>query len=154
MILTSSTFPPTKINITLNVARAIANKRRKWYLLSDIEFESYRRNHMIKKNKRLLSKGNRKNAKYKQKWCLYITLRKYSVRYDHVIHPILEYKISTQVIISTNILSKYKIKEWSRSRVLWWRWWLCGYLVSDLGWDIGSDGLLSWSHLLSWSYGL
>ena len=56
---------------------------------------------------------------------------------DHVIHPIPEYKISTQVIMSTNIISKYKIKKWSRNRVLWWRWWLCGCLVSGLGWDIG-----------------
>ena len=53
-----------------------------------------------------MSKGNRKNGKYKQKWCVYITLKKYNARYNHVIHPILEYEISTQVIISTNLLSK------------------------------------------------
>ena len=76
-------------------------------LLSDMEFESYMRNHMIQRNKRLMSKGDRKeNAKYKQKWCVYITMRKYNARYNHVIHPILEYEISTQVIISTNLLSK------------------------------------------------
>ena len=37
----------------------------------------------------------------------------------------------------TNILSKYKIKKWSRSGVLWWTWGLWGCLVSGLGWDIG-----------------
>ena len=42
--------PPTKLNIVLNVARAIGNKGRKWYLLSDMEFELYRRNHMIQNN--------------------------------------------------------------------------------------------------------
>ena len=57
-----------------------------------------------KKNKRLMSKGNRKNAKYKQKWCVYITLRKYNARYDHVIHPIPECKASKQGQISTNII--------------------------------------------------
>ena len=40
-----------------------------------------------------MSKGDRKeNAKYKQKSYVYITLRKYNVRYDHEIHPIPEYK--------------------------------------------------------------
>ena len=58
-----------------------------------------------------MSKGNRENAKYKQKWYLYINMRKYNASYDHVIHPIPEYKISKQVIISTNILIKHKIKK-------------------------------------------
>ena len=38
-------------------------------------------------------------------------MRKYNGRYDHVIHPIPEYKTSKQVIMSTNIISKYKIKR-------------------------------------------
>ena len=32
----------------------------------------------------------------KKTWCLYINLRKYNMRYDHVIHPIPEYKVSKQ----------------------------------------------------------
>ena len=39
------------LNITLNVWRAIENKERKWYILSGIESELYRRNHMIQKTK-------------------------------------------------------------------------------------------------------
>ena len=45
-----------------------------------------------------MSKGNGENAKYKQKWGLYIILTKYNARHDHVIHPIPEYKMSKQVI--------------------------------------------------------
>ena len=56
--LPSSTLPPTKLNIVLNVARTIENKRRKWYLLSDMESESYRRNHMIQKQQKFMSRGN------------------------------------------------------------------------------------------------
>ena len=47
------------------------------------------------KNKKVMSRGKRINVKYKQKaWGLYINLRKYSRRYEHVIHRILEYKAS------------------------------------------------------------
>ena len=49
IILTSSTLPPTKLNIVLNVTKAIENIGRKWYLLSDMESESYRRNHMFQR---------------------------------------------------------------------------------------------------------
>ena len=35
----STLFPPTKLNIALNVAKAIENTGRKWCLLSDMEFE-------------------------------------------------------------------------------------------------------------------
>ena len=35
----STLFPPTKLNIALNVARAIENTGRKWYLLHDMESE-------------------------------------------------------------------------------------------------------------------
>ena len=90
-----------------------------------------------------MSKGNRTNAKYKQKWCLYITLRKYNVRYDHVIHPILEYKTSKQVIMSTNIISKYKIKRLSSGGRIMWRWCVYGGLLSGLDQDIDSGGLLN-----------
>ena len=60
-ILTSLTLPPTKLNIVLNVTKAIENIGRKWYILSDMESELYRRNHMFKKKtKELVSRGNRK----------------------------------------------------------------------------------------------
>ena len=56
-----------------------------------------------------MSKGDRKeNAQYKPKWYVYITLRKYNVRYDHVLHPIPEYKTSKHVIMYTNIICKDK----------------------------------------------
>ena len=53
-----------------------------------------------------MSKGDRKNVKYKQKWYIYIYYSEKVQWDDHVIHPIPEYKISTQVIMFTNILSK------------------------------------------------
>ena len=41
-------------------------------------------------------------------------LRKYNMRYDQVIHPIPEYKVSKQGQISSNIICKYnKIKRCS-----------------------------------------
>ena len=55
----STLFPPTKLNIALNVARAIENTGRKWCLLSDMEFDSYRRNNMIQKQQKNMSKGNK-----------------------------------------------------------------------------------------------
>ena len=52
--LPSSTLPPTKLNIVLNVSKVIKkNKGRKWYLLSGMESELYTRNHMYQKNKRV-----------------------------------------------------------------------------------------------------
>ena len=39
-------------------------------------------------------------------------MRKYNMRYDHVIHPILKYKVSKQGQISSYITCKYnKIKR-------------------------------------------
>ena len=52
-------FPPTKLNSALNVARAIKNTGRKWYLLSDMESESSKRNHMIQKQQKIMSRGNK-----------------------------------------------------------------------------------------------
>ena len=51
--LPSSTLPPTKLNIALNVARTIETIGRKWYLLSDMEYESYRRNYMFQKQQKI-----------------------------------------------------------------------------------------------------
>ena len=52
---------------------------------------------MIQKTKEQWVKEMEKIAKYKQNWYVYITLRKYNVKYDHVIHPTPEYKILKQV---------------------------------------------------------
>ena len=70
-------------------------------------------------------------------------MRKYNVRYDHVIHPIPEYKTSKQVIMCTNIISKYKIKRWSSSSRIMWKWCICGGLLSGLDRVVSLVGIVS-----------
>ena len=63
-----------------------------------------------------MSRGNRRMANI-IKNDVYILLWESTMRHDDVI-PIPKYKISKQVIMSTHILSKYKIKKSSSSGAL------------------------------------
>ena len=113
------------MNIVLNVW--IENKEEGSGTSCDMESESYRRNHMFKKNiKELVSRGNKKNAKFKQKM-----VSMYDV--SSVMHPIPEYKTSKHGIIYTNIICKdQKIKRWSSNGKVMRSWCVCGGLLNGL----------------------